>query len=235
MSRLPVIEMFHSIQGEGTRVGEPATFIRFAGCNLRCTWCDTPYSWSAEGVRAAEKVEVKAIASRVRERAVVLTGGEPLLHLKHFPQLLTALRAAGVGHITVETNGTIAPESVWGDVDLWSVSPKLPGSGERPDVETVRTFVEAVPGRLQLKFVLADLARDYDAMWHLLDQVDPQHAASVIVQPDGLREDYDLALRELSEHVTADTEQNGSGPRRALVRVVPQTHRIAWGAAARGV
>ena len=77
---LPVVELFHSIQGEGTRSGEPSTFIRLAGCNLRCVWCDTPYSWSAEGVRAAEQVAIDELASRVRERAVVLTGGEPMLH-----------------------------------------------------------------------------------------------------------------------------------------------------------
>src|SRR3712207_9539509 len=106
---LPLVELFHSLQGEGTRVGEPATFVRLAGCNLRCSWCDTPYSWSAEGVRDASRMSLDDVAGAVRERAVVLTGGEPLLHLRRLPRPVEAMRERGVEHVTVETNGTIAP------------------------------------------------------------------------------------------------------------------------------
>lgn len=237
---LPVVELFHSVQGEGTRVGEPATFIRFAGCNLRCTWCDTSYSWSAEGVRDATKMSVADIAGSVRERSVVLTGGEPLLHLRRFPELLAGLREQGVEHVTVETNGTIAPVDLWDQVNLWSVSPKLAGSGEKPDPVTVRAFVELAGARCQLKFVIADLPDDYADMWRFLGECGFEAATggelpAVIVQPDGTRVDYDMALRELSELVLADTDTFAGVSRRSLVRVIPQTHRVAWGAAARGV
>lgn len=232
---LPVVELFHSIQGEGSRVGEPSTFIRLAGCNLRCSWCDTPYSWSAEGVRSAERVSLPELASRVRERAVVLTGGEPMLHHRRLPALLDALRVNGVQHVTVETNATIYDEQLADRIDLWSLSPKLPGSGERADPECIARYLATMPDRTQLKFVLASVEQDWHAMWELLEQVALPAAVPVIVQPDGLRVDYDAALRELSEYVMADEDQYDDELRRARVRVIPQTHRVAWGARARGV
>ena len=232
---LPVVELFHSVQGEGTRVGEPSTFIRFAGCNLRCSWCDSVYSWSAEGVRAAARTELDEIAAQVREQAVVLTGGEPMLHRKRLPALIERLRARGVAHVTVETNATIFDEELLPLVDLWSLSPKLPGSGEVLDEECVRRYLAADPARMQLKFVLATLPGDWHAMWAALAAVGLPPEVPISVQPDGLREDYETALRELSDFVVADEVLLDGAPRRARVRVIPQTHRIAWGALARGV
>lgn len=231
---VPVVELFHSIQGEGLRTGEPSTFVRLAGCNLRCTWCDTPYSWSAEGVRSARRMSVSELVDETRERAVVLTGGEPLLHLRRLGELVDAWRQSGVSHLTVETNGTIEPDGLWDDVDLWSVSPKLPGSGEVADAATVSAFIQRVPQRLQLKFVVVE-PDDYTAMWDLLEQAAWNLDISILVQPDGTREDYADALRELSELVLEDEALVDGILRRSFVRVLPQTHRVAWGALARGV
>lgn len=232
---LPLVELFHSIQGEGSRTGEPATFIRFAGCNLRCVWCDTSYSWSKEGVRAAQATPIDAIAEQVRERAVVLTGGEPMLHRKRLPQLIAALRERGVQHVTVETNATIFDETLIPLVDLWSLSPKLRGSGEQAQPDTIRQFVTAAPGRVQLKFVVVEEG-DLDDLWQLLGAVGTGHVPTpVLLQPDGTRADYDAALRELADRVLADDEAFDGVPRRSLVRVMAQVHRVAWGPAARGV
>lgn len=243
MSTLPIVEMFHSIQGEGTRVGEQSTFIRLAGCNLRCTWCDTTYSWSVEGLRDAVATEISQIAADTRERAVVLTGGEPMLHAKKLPLLISALRSRGVDHITVETNGTLVPDAELADsIDLWSVSPKLPASGESFPLRSLTQFVEAAADRMQLKFVVADGASDYDALWSAVGELvesAPSAPLPLIVQPDGTRTDYDAALRELADLVAADDEfisvSGADRPRRSLVRVIPQVHRVAWGPAARGV
>ncbi|MBC7644526.1 MAG: 7-carboxy-7-deazaguanine synthase QueE, partial [Thermoleophilia bacterium] len=173
---LPVVELFHSIQGEGVRVGEPATFIRLAGCNLRCSWCDTPYSWNAEGLRSARRTSLTDIADEVRERAVVLTGGEPMLHHKKLGALISELRSRGALHITVETNATIFAPDLIDLVDLWSLSPKLPGSGEPFPTDTVGQTIAGAGAagadgdrargeRVQLKFVVVDLAADWAAMW----------------------------------------------------------------------
>jgi 7-carboxy-7-deazaguanine synthase len=115
-----IAEIFYSIQGEGRLVGTPAVFIRTSGCNLRCVWCDTPYtSWSPEG----EERSVGEILSQVTghpHRHIVLTGGEPLL-AGEIEQLTTELRLLG-SHITIETAATIFKPVT---CDLVSMSPKL--------------------------------------------------------------------------------------------------------------
>jgi len=117
---LRINEAFVSLQGEGRLAGVPSTFVRVAGCNLRCAWCDSPTSsWRPTG----ERVELDAIVRACAQgpRHVVLTGGEPLL----FPgmlELARRLRADG-HHVTFETAGTVAPDDL--ECDLVSISPKL--------------------------------------------------------------------------------------------------------------
>jgi len=116
-------ELFYSIQGEGKLTGVPSVFVRASGCNLRCVWCDTPYtSWSPEGV----DVSVPEIVRRAGEfptSHIVLTGGEPTI-MPDFSELCAALKAKDY-HITVETAATVFAE---GAVDLASLSPKLSSS-----------------------------------------------------------------------------------------------------------
>lgn len=111
------------MQGEGRLVGVPTLFIRVSGCNLRCTWCDTPYaSWQPEGaVLEVDHVLEEAISRPVRH--VVLTGGEPLL-FEPVVALCSGLREAGK-HITIETAGTVFRDL---ECDLMSISPKLANS-----------------------------------------------------------------------------------------------------------
>lgn len=120
---LRIAELFASIQGEGRWAGVPSTFVRVSGCNLRCTWCDTPYaSWAPEGpVRPLEEIIAEVDALGVRH--VVLTGGEPML----FDALVPLTEAlAAVGHVlTVETAGTVFRDL---PCDLMSISPKLSNS-----------------------------------------------------------------------------------------------------------
>src|SRR5664280_1382950 len=101
---LKIAELFYSIQGEGSLVGVPSVFIRTSGCNLRCGWCDTPYtSWRPEGADltlAQILDEVKAYPAR----HVVVTGGEPMIAPEIVP-LTESLRGLGL-HVTIETAGT---------------------------------------------------------------------------------------------------------------------------------
>ena len=124
-----ISEIFHSIQGEGLLLGVPSVFIRTSGCNLRCSWCDTPYaSWNPEG----EEMTITAILQQVQAYEcchVVLTGGEPMI-ASGIHELAAGLHAAG-HHITIETAATVVPNGI--ACDLASLSPKLANS--TPDTE----------------------------------------------------------------------------------------------------
>jgi 7-carboxy-7-deazaguanine synthase len=120
---MKISEIFYSVQGEGTLVGVPSVFVRTSGCNLRCVWCDTPYtSWKPEG-REMSEAEILAAVASFPARHVVVTGGEPMI-LDAVVPLTHGLRAAG-RHITVETAGTVFQPVA---CDLMSISPKLANS-----------------------------------------------------------------------------------------------------------
>ena len=127
---LPINELFESLQGEGVLAGVPSVFIRTSGCNLRCWFCDS-YHTSWEPTHAWMCVD--EIVDRVSEfnaDHVVLTGGEPLIH-DETHSLMRQLADRGY-HITVETNGTIAPPPET-PIDLASISPKLASSTPTPE------------------------------------------------------------------------------------------------------
>ena len=121
---MKIAELFYSLQGEGSLVGVPSVFIRTSGCNLRCVWCDTPYtSWQPEGAEQDLDQILSAVRSFQAARHVVVTGGEPMIAPEIVP-LTERLRALGL-HITVETAGTVFQPVA---CDLMSISPKLSGS-----------------------------------------------------------------------------------------------------------
>src|SRR2546421_2667194 len=104
---MKVSEIFYSIQGEGKLVGVPSVFVRTSGCNLRCTWCDTPYaSWNPEGEQRNIAQIVAAVENHPTARHVVLTGGEPMI-AKEIRELASAIKITG-RHITIETAATLA-------------------------------------------------------------------------------------------------------------------------------
>jgi len=163
---LPVTEIFYSIQGEGKLAGVPSTFVRFAGCPVRCSWCDTRYAWNAS---RAKRMSIEEILVRVRQgltRYVVLTGGEPMIH----PQMtaLTQKLFHQGFHITIETSGIVYRKV---RCHLLSLSPKLPGTVQG---KSKKIFVSATMKKLillaedyQVKFVIAG-AGDVDQVNSLI-------------------------------------------------------------------
>lgn len=131
-------EIFATVQGEGATAGVPSVFVRLAECNLRCSWCDTKYTWDWKSYdRAAETVElsVDEVADRTLAaagegaRTAVFTGGEPLIQQDELVGLARRVKERGL-RVEVETNGTIVPsEELAALVDQWNVSPKLASSG----------------------------------------------------------------------------------------------------------
>ena len=189
-----ISEIFYSLQGEGELTGVPSVFVRTSGCNLRCTWCDTPYaSWNPEGEQRSIAQIIAAVETHRTARHVVLTGGEPMI-AKDIRLLAAEIKASG-RHITIETAATIAPEGIV--CDLASLSPKLLNSAPDPieqiawrkrhettrwQPDVVRAWVDHYP--YQFKFVVArpeDIA-ELDHMLAALQRKIPRH--KILLMPE---------------------------------------------------
>jgi organic radical activating enzyme len=167
--RLKISEIFDSIQGEGPSAGLPCTFLRLAGCNLSCTWCDTRYSWDWSRYTYSSYVSAKTVgelaARFVGSERLVITGGEPLLQQRRIEQLLEALPKELP--IEIETNGTVVPlDSLLVRVTQWNVSPKLANSGESLARRDIRPALLALrdTSRAWLKFVVGEPSHADQAM-----------------------------------------------------------------------
>ena len=188
-----ISEIFYSLQGEGELTGVPSVFVRTSGCNLRCTWCDTPYaSWNPEG-HTLSIDEIVAEVTRHPARHVVLTGGEPMI-APQLRELAAELKLLGY-HLTIETAATVPP----GDIacDLASMSPKLlnsaPDVGQHPawhkrheatrwQPDVVRAWVDGYD--FQFKFVVTAPA-DVDELEGMLAKLGrdiPRH--KVLLMPE---------------------------------------------------
>lgn len=220
---LRVNETFVSIQGEGNLIGSPSLFIRLDGCPLRCSWCDTPYALDGD---AGCPISVEALVALAAEHMrVVITGGEPLAQ-----DVRPLVEALAGRHITIETSGTIFADLP--KVSLFSLSPKVGSSGYSPKPIILRKFFATAPGRLQLKFVIADpddLAQAFALVSSLRSDLPP--GTPVILQPESSRaghgETYSSFLAWMTELVLADR-----GWKHFDVRVLPQLHYLLWQGAA---
>ncbi|MDD9265634.1 7-carboxy-7-deazaguanine synthase QueE [Paenibacillus sp. GCM10023248] len=134
--RIPMVEIFETVEGEGTRAGFPTIFVRLFGCNLRCTWCDTKYSYPpAEAENVMTIAEIVSKVTSFRSRHICLTGGEPLLYGDKSLALIEALAALEqVDDLHIETNGAIDlamfVERVASPKVRYIMDFKLPDSGE---------------------------------------------------------------------------------------------------------
>ena len=212
---LTVNEIFHSIQGESTHAGRPCVFVRLTACDLRCSWCDTPYAFD-EG----RKMTVDDVVARVGAfgcDVVEITGGEPLLQRDVYPLMQRLLDEGRT--VMLETGGHRSADDVPGGV-IRIIDVKCPGSGESeknhwPNLERLRSTDE-------IKFVIADRP-DYDYARGVVARGDlASRAAAVLFSPvHGV-----LAPKTLAEWILAD---------RLPVRLQLQVHKYVWGADVRGV
>jgi len=212
---LTVNEIFHSIQGESTHAGERCVFVRLTACDLRCSWCDTPYAFH-EG----RKMPVDEVLAQVDEYdcpVVELTGGEPLLQ-KDAYELMDRLLASG-RTVMIETGGHISLERVPRSV-IKVVDVKCPGSGEAHRMDW--TNLDRLAPHDELKFVLKDRT-DYEYARDVLRQHDvASRVAAVHFSPvHGVLEARDLASWVLED--------------RLPVRVQLQVHKYIWDPSTRGV
>ena len=212
---LTINEIFHSIQGESTHTGRPCVFVRLTACDLRCSWCDTPYAFT-EG----QKMTLDDVLERVEEYGcdlVEITGGEPLLQSDVYP-LMEQLLASGKT-VMVETGGHRSIKDVPIQV-IRIVDVKCPGSGE--SAKNHWENLDLLTTHDEVKFVIRDrmdydYAKDVVVRYGLLDRT-----AAVLFSPvHGV-----LASKDLAAWILED---------RLPVRLQLQAHKYIWDAETRGV
>lgn len=220
MGAMLITELFPSVQGEGVRVGLPTAFVRLNRCNLRCTWCDSAYTFTG-GTAMTVAAVVEAVRGFGPLPNVCITGGEPLVQRRALRELIDVLLALPwLRSVEVETGGSLP---VWPAHDprlFWDLDVKCPGSGmERHVVHD--NFAVLRPGD-EIKFVLTD-RRDFDYAAAFVRQHLAGNPAAVFFQPAwGL-----LAPAELVQWLLVDPMP--------AVRLSLQTHKFIWSPQARGV
>ena len=213
---LQITEIFRSIQGESTRAGLPCTFIRLTGCNLRCTWCDTEYSFYGGTRMTLDDVMRKV--SDLGGKLVEITGGEPLLQRPVYP-LMDCLLSEGY-RVMLETSGERPINQVPAEV-IKIVDVKCPDSGE-PDTFRLENL-DHLSLHDELKFVIAT-RRDYEFARDLTKRHQlTRRAAAVIFSPAH----GEVDLPNLAEWILNDGLDE--------VRFGHQLHKTIWGAEAKGV
>jgi 7-carboxy-7-deazaguanine synthase len=212
---LTINEIFHSIQGESSHAGRLCVFVRLTGCDLRCSWCDTPYSFH-EG-RKMSVDEVVAAVEAYGSPLVEITGGEPLLQEEVYP-LMDRLLASG-RTVMLETGGhrptTRVPAAVFTILDV-----KCPASGEASRNDW--SNLDRLSAHDEVKFVVQDRA-DYEFAREVIARHDlAARAAAVLISPvHGV-----LDSKTLSEWMLAD---------RLPARLQLQLHKFIWSPSTRGV
>lgn len=223
MDTLIVNEIFVSIDGEGKTAGMLTTFIRLAGCNLRCAWCDTAYALKPT---QGKPMAVENVVSAVTTHAVTLTGGEPLVQPAAV-ELARQLMEKGIA-VNVETNGSrdTAPLLALPHADellLITLDWKLPSS--RMEEQMFRSSFSALREQDVLKFVVASSA-DLNRAYAVLDELHP--CSLVYFSPV-------FGAIEPVELVDALRRRHEAGHDVSRLRVQLQLHKIIWHPDERGV
>src|SRR5246500_572248 len=227
---MQITEIYKSLQGESTYAGMPCVFVRLTGCNLRCSWCDTEYSFYGGKKMTPEQVLDEVESLSPNGGLVEITGGEPMLQEREVVPFMQQLLGAGYT-VLLETSGERAlarvPKGVIKIVDV-----KCPNSGE-PDTFD-QTNLEALVPHDEVKFVISnredyEFARDFVARHRLVEQVN-----AVLFSPafrkdaSGARDASHCLLdpQQLAEWMLADD---------VPARLGLQIHKFIWDPAVKGV
>lgn len=205
---LRIFEIFHSLQGESSRVGLPTVFVRLTGCPLRCGYCDTEYAFHGGATQSFD--EILAEVAGYQARYVCVTGGEPLAQ-KGCHALLKMLCDAGY-QVSIETSGAMDISQVDQRVSV-IMDIKTPGSGE--ESKNLWSNIAALSAKDEVKFVLVDRA-DYEWAKQVLNQYALVDKCPVLFSPVyKTLPPADLAAWVLEDHLP--------------VRMQVQLHKILWG------
>ena len=219
---MKIAEIFYSLQGEGALIGVPSVFVRTSGCNLRCTWCDTPYtSWAPEGEERSLDSIVEQV-NRYGASHVVITGGEPMI-APEIGELTHRLSQ----HVTIETAGTVDTHV---RCDLMSISPKLANSTPyqrdggrwaqqherlRYQPEILKRLIQLYS--YQLKFVIVEEG-DLTQVRAIVDEIGAAKSR-VLLMPEGIDS---AVLAERGRWLAEVAKREG-------FRFTPRLHIQLWG------
>lgn len=226
--KMNIAEAFHSLQGEGFFVGRPSTFIRIAGCNQACVWCDTP-------IEVDEDITEDTILRLFHQHPdsdIVITGGEPTADLDTLGAVLHLIDSSfsSLPSITIETNGTKSVDV--GELEeniFWSISPKLTSSGEDWKKCDFQSYF--IKQHSQFKFVIdVENQQDYEDLKTILLFM-PAYIP-VILQPVAHK---GASLEEYSACVDALFTWVADEKFKQNIRVIPQIHKYIWGLDTQGV
>ena len=216
-----VVEIFESINGEGMRAGELAVFVRFAGCNLRCSYCDT--MWANEADTVYQEMELSEIVEKVCQfsvRNVTITGGEPLLQ-KNVDLLLSELVKKGLS-VEIETNGSIPLKELAKNLPelIFTMDYKLAGSSMESHMN-VENFA-VLTKKDTVKFVVSD-RNDLERAYEIAKAYHLNGACNLLLSPV-----FDAI--ELEEIVAFMKEKSWKDARMQI-----QMHKVIWDPQERGV
>lgn len=209
---MEISEIFYSIEGEGIEIGRPEIFIRLTGCNLRCTWCDTPYA--LENGKEMDIKEIVQEVSRYPCKSISITGGEPLLQREELFELVQRLKKLDYW-IQINTNGTIFDEENFDLVDLISMDCKCPSSGMKSDLDVLEKTKNLFGSKSQFKFVIAN-EQDYRYAKNIV-LASLRDRTNIIFQPEWNSRKFTKKLVDLVKKDYLN------------VRVILQQQKIIWG------
>ena len=209
---MKVSEIFYSIEGEGIEIGRLEVFIRLAGCNLRCIWCDTKYAWEN-----SKEMCVKEIVEEVSKypcKSVSITGGEPLVQKAELLELIRQLKDLSYW-IQINTNGTFFDEEIFDLVDLITMDCKCPSSGTESNLEVIRKTQDLFGSKSQFKFVISNEG-DYRYAKNVV-LASLKGGTSIVLQPEWDSRKFTGELVDL-------VKRDGLN-----VRVILQQQKVIWG------
>lgn len=211
---MKVVEIFNSIEGEGIRAGFPATFIRLYGCNLRCSYCDTPYGYEGNDYTEMTAEEIVEKVEEFHCSKITLTGGEPLIHLGVF-ELLFELTNKGY-EVNIETNGSVNVKPYTFSDIIITMDYKCPSSGQEDKM--LLNNIDYLRPTDVIKFVVGT-KEDLDVCYKLSTQT----KAQVFISPVFGKITPEEIVNYMLEH-----HMNNC-------RVQVQLHKIIWNPNKRGV
>ena len=237
MSKVPVMEIFGpTIQGEGMVVGQKTMFVRTAGCDYSCSWCDSSFTWDGSGKELIVQMTAEEIWSELKRIGgngfsfVTISGGNPAL-LKNLDALVAILKEQGI-KMGVETQGSRWQDWLY-DIDELTISPKPPSSGMKTDFQVLSDILEKLEARnshqkISLKVVVfnqEDYA--YAKQVHLRYPAIPFYLQ--VGNDDTASTDNAALVGRLLEKYEALIDQVMVDDELTDVKVLPQLHALVWG------